>query len=134
MANSITILPITSYLESRPQPVTGSSFQGDGFYSRNNPVRTIQWKLYNFVGDLGIQGSLSANPSEDDWFLIPLGRPGEFTIDTTGKVSTSNLPVVSYTTPTSGVIGLNFSGNFVWIRAYINNWTAGNVDSIIISN
>lgn len=134
MANSITILPITSYLESRPQPVTGSQFQGDGFFSRNNPTRTVQWKLYNFVGDIGLQGSLSSNPTESDWFLINLGKPNEFTIDTTGRVSSLILPTVGYSEATSGVFGFNFSGNFVWLRAYINNWTAGNVDSVIISS
>lgn len=134
MANSITILPITSYLSTRPQPVTGSKFQGDGFYSRSNAIRTVQWKLNEFVGDIGLQGTLAANPTENDWFLVTLGKAGDFTIDTTGKVSNLTLPTVSYSSATTGVFGFNFSGNFVWIRAYINNWTAGNVDSVIISS
>lgn len=133
MANSITILPITSYLESRPQPVTGDNFKGDTFYGHSGNVRTVQWKLHNFVGEVGLQASLSANPTEDDWFLVKLGNPGEMLLDTTGKVSSINLSVVSYNTATSGVFGFNFTGNFMWIRAYIDNWSAGNVDSIIIS-
>jgi hypothetical protein len=133
MANSITILPITSYLESRPQPVTGDNFKGDTFYGHSGSVRTVQWKIYEFVGTIGLQASLSLNPTESDWFLIKLGNPGEMSLDTTGKLATASASTVSYSTATSGVFGFNFTGNFLWIRAYINNWSAGNVDSIIIS-
>lgn len=133
MANSITILPITSYLSSRPQPVTGDNFKGDTFYGHSGNVRTVQWKLYNFVGDIGLQASLSATPTDSDWFLIKLGQSGEMSIDTTGKLSSAALSLVSYDTATTGVFGFNFTGNFMWIRSYINNWSAGNVDSIIIS-
>jgi len=62
-----------------------------------------------------------------------LGKNGEMTMDTTGKISSASLSAVSYETATSGVFGFNFTGNFMWIRAYVNNWSAGNVDSIIIS-
>lgn len=134
MANSITILPITAYLSSKPQPVTGDKFKGDTFYGHSSSVRTVQWKLYEFVGDIGLQASLSLTPSADDWFIVKLGKNGEMTIDTTGKVSTASLSVVSYDSATTGVFGFNFTGNFMWIRAYINNWSAGNIDSIIISN
>jgi len=133
MANSINILPITSYLESRPQPVFGNSFKGDTFYGHSGNVRTVQWKIYEFVGDVGLQASLNEFPTENDWFIIKLSRNGEMTLDTTGKITTTVYSEVSYDTATSGVFGFNFTGNFTWIRAYINNWTAGNVDSITIS-
>lgn len=133
MANSITILPITAYLNTRPQPVLGESFKGDTYYGHSGNIRTIQWKLYNFVGEIGLQGSLSNIPSTD-WVFVNLGKGDEMYVDTTGKISTVSISKVIYTTPTTGVFGFNFTGNFVWLRSYVNNWTAGNIDSVIISN
>lgn len=133
MASSNIILPITAYSINTPQPVTGDKFKGDGFYGQADGSHTVQWNLYNFVGTIGIQASLEILPSETDWFLVPLGS-SEYVIDTTGKVSKSTKNKFEYTASTSGVFGYNFIGNYVWIRAYITNWTAGTVNSINLSH
>ncbi len=133
MANSNIILPVTAYSSNTTQPVTGDKFKGGGFYSQSNGLHTVQWNLYNFIGTIGIQATLEIDPSERDWFLVTLGNDVVFT-DTTGKVSTYTSSKFEYTTSTNGVYGSNFSGNYVWIRAYITDWTAGNVNSIILSH
>ena len=132
MANSNIILPVTAYSINTIQPVTGDKFKGGGFYSQSNGLHTVQWNLYNFIGTIGIQATLEIDPSERDWFLVTLGNEVAF-MDTTGRVATYTASTFEYTSSTNGVYVSNFSGNYVWIRAYITNWTAGNVNSIILS-
>ena len=132
MANSNIILPVTAYSSNTIQPVTGDKFKGGGFYSQANVLHTVQWNLYQFVGTIGIQATLEINPSDRDWFLVTLGND-TMDIDTTGKVSKYTSNKFEYTTSTDGVYGSNFIGNYVWIRAYINNWTDGNVNSVALS-
>lgn len=138
MASSNIILPLTSYSINTPQPVTGAKFKGAGFYGQATGYHTLQWSLYNFVGTIRIQATLEINPTEDDWFFVTLGNgiievDTSTTIDTTGKVSKYTSNKFEYTTSTNGVYGSNSIGNYVWVRAYITNWTAGNVNSITLS-
>jgi hypothetical protein len=112
----------------------GEKFKGDGFYNRADGFHTVQWSITNFQGIISIQGSLSVNPQETDWFKVQLGSNNEYTIDTTGKVSTLTLNSIEYTQSTTGSFSYNFVGNFVWVRARIENWTAGTVNSIMLSH
>lgn len=112
----------------------GEKFKGDGYYGRSDGIHTVQWALSNFIGNIGIQGSLAVDPQETDWFTVGLGGSSEFTVDTTGKISTILLNALAYTTPTSGAFSYNFTGNYVWVRVRINDWTAGAVNSVIMSH
>ena len=122
--------PDGSTLETR----AGEKFPGDGFYNRADGFHTVQWTITNFVGTISIQGSLAVDPQEDDWFKIRLGNNNDFTIDTTGKVSTLILNSIEYTDSTTGSFSYNFVGNYVWVRARIEDWSAGTVNSIILSH
>ena len=137
MASSNIILPITAYSINIVQPLTGDKFKGGGFYGQANGSHNVQWNLYNFVGSIGIQASLEILPTETDWFFVSLGSTsglGEYSIDTTGHVTKSKTTKFQYTESTSGVFGYNFIGNYVWVRAYITDWTAGTVNSINLSH
>lgn len=137
MASSNIILPITAYSSNIVQPLTGDKFKGGGFYGQANGSHTVQWNLYNFVGSIGIQASLEILPTETDWFFVNLVSPtgtSEYSIDTTGRVLASTTNKFEYPTSTSGVFGYTFIGNYVWIRAYITDWTAGTVNSINLSH
>jgi hypothetical protein len=109
-------------------------FRGDGFYNRADGLHSIQWNLTNFVGTVSVQATLAVSPSENDWFTVQLGQSNEFSVDTTGKVSTFYLNSVTYTNSTTGSFSYNFVGNYVWIRVKIENWTAGVINSILLSH
>lgn len=132
MASSNIILPLISYSINTPQPFTGDKFKGAGFYGKSSGLHTLQWNLYDFVGTMRIQATLELNPNENDWFFVNLGNDILVT-DTTGKVSKYNSNKFEYTESTNGIYGSNFVGNYVWVRAYITDWTAGNVNSINLS-
>ena len=80
--------------------------KGDGYYSQPDGVHTVTYRMVNlgdstddFTGTCKMQGSLATTPTEEDWF------------DITGTTVTSD-----QSTTTSSV---NFTGNFVWVRAKI---------------
>lgn len=114
--------------------ITGDRIPGDGYYNRSDGLHTVQWSIADFVGQIAIEASLSKNPTESDWFVIPLGSFSEYIVDTTGKVSTTSIRSISYTEPTTGSFVYNFVGNYVWIRAHVSNWTAGSITKILMSH
>lgn len=133
MASSNIILPITAYSINTTQPVIGERFKGDGFYSQADGYHTVQWNLYQFVGTVRLQASLEAVPTDSDWFFVPISTT-VLSIDTTGQATNTPVNKFEYTESTTGVFGYNFTGNYVWVRAYITDWTAGTVNSINLSH
>jgi len=133
MANSITILSNQAHVgDSTVQTHTGDKFKGDGYYGRSDGLHTIQINLSGFLGDVQLQGTLAVDPTADDWFTIRLGS-GQ-TIDTTGKIFNAITSKLEYTANETSSKTYNFTGNYVWIRAKISNWTDGTVNSIQLNH
>lgn len=116
------------------ESVVGEKFKGDGYYGRSDGIHTVQWNLSNFTGSIKMQGSLAIDPQQDDWVNLQVGNFNEFTIDTTGKVSTLTISSIEYTEPTTGSFIYNFVGNYVWVRVVIDNWTTGTINSVLMSH
>ena len=124
------ILSATTYDDE--STVTGDRFKGDGYYGSNDGLHTVAWKITNFVGTIKIQGSLASTPGSSDWFDIDLVVG--YSIDTTGKLVQSNVSSVVYSSATTANAVYNFTGNYVWVRAVIENFSAGTVNSIHMNN
>jgi hypothetical protein len=120
MSSSPTIvLSAISHGQVYP-PYDGSSatwssdkFKGNGYYGYTDGLHTVSYKTSGFVGVLQFQATLSTSPTENDWFIIP------------------NTSVGDGVTPTNGTFYFNFNGNFVWCRAYVTNFSAGNIDRVL---
>ena len=97
--------------DSTSETVTGSNFKGDGYYGRSDGVHTVQYDYAGFTGTITIQATLATTPTSSDWFDV----------DT---VTASNLTEVKY---------VNFTGNFVFIRAKIV-YTDGTINSIRLNH
>ena len=133
MANSITILSNQAHVgDSTTQTVTSEKYKGDGYYGRSDGLHTVQVNLTGFLGDVQLQGTLAVNPTEADWFNVRLGS-GQ-TIDTTGKFVSASTSKLEYTTTETSSKTYNFTGNYVWIRTMISNWTDGTVNSIQLNH
>jgi hypothetical protein len=120
-ANSETILSLQSHPgDSSAQTVTGDKYKGDGYYSRADGLHTIQYNLSGdgksntFRGRIVIQASLATTPDTGDWFDV----------SATDQTYTGS----------SGSFIYNFTGNYVWVRAYVENWTDGNIASIKLNH
>ena len=134
MANSETILSANTHPgDSANTVITGDKFKGDGYYGRSDGLHTVQVDLAGFIGKVAMQGTLATNPVEADWFTLVLDS-GKQSVDTTGLVTTQSITSVEYTSVTTNTKTYNFTGNYVWVRAYVSNWTAGTVNSIRLNH
>ena len=133
MAQSETIISNQAHEgDSTVQSITGDKFKGDGYYGRSDGLHTIQINLSGFLGDIEMQGTLAVDPTADDWFTVTLGS-GQ-TIDTTGKIVSATTSKLEYTDNETSSKAYNLTGNYVWIRIYVSNWTDGTVNSIQLNH
>lgn len=80
--------------------------KGDGYYGSSDGLHTVTYTVApNFSGTLLVQATLATAPVEIDWFDI-----------TNSSVVYDRTTNIVATTTTNYV---NFSGNFVWVRAKV---------------
>ena len=90
-------------------------FKGDGYFSQADGLHTVAYHVNTTcTGAIKMQGSLATTPTEDDYFDI------DNTTFTTDQSTTIN--------------SVNFTGNFVWVRAKCTSNTAGSVTKILYNN
>jgi len=90
-------------------------FKGDGYYSQADGIHTVAYHVNETcTGSVKMQGTLATTPTEDDYFDI---ANTTFTTDQSTTVS----PV-------------NFTGNFVFVRAKFSSQTAGSLTKILYNN
>ena len=111
-----TTLPLLSQLSYNDGSVVGSAFTGQrqqaaSFYLGNKDLQTVTWSLTGVSATIQIQATLAENPGNNDWFTVY-------------NLVVSNSSQMSFT---------NVQGNFVYIRARIQNFTAGVIQNIKVS-
>jgi len=105
--------------DSTSETVTGEKYKGDGYYGRSDGLHTIQINVDGFIGNIIIQGTLAVDPASSDWFSI---------------TATEHISLNDSSSNADGSFIYNFTGNYVWVRAYISSWTDGTVQSITLNH
>lgn len=105
--------------DSAVSTVTGDKYKGDGYYGRSDGLHTVQYTVDGFIGTINVQATLALEPTADDWFTV------------TSTTHTSPSTSSSYGT---GSFLYNFTGNYVYVRAYVSNWTDGVVTKIQLNH
>jgi len=82
----------------------GTKAQGAGYHKISNPLHTATYHVEDFIGTIKIQATLALYPKDNEWFDV-IGTEIGLGDDS------------SIWTVTNSV---NFTGNFVWIRAAYN--------------
>ena len=90
--------------------------KGDGFYGFSDGVPTVQTRVTALVGTVKIQGTLVKDPASTDWVDIAS------VVTSDGSTAITN----SYFN--------NFTGNFVWIRIAVSDFTAGSINNIYMAH
>jgi hypothetical protein len=105
---------------STTESLVGERFKGDGYYGRSDGIHTVQYIYAQFEGTISIQGTLAVNPQEEDWFTI--------------QETVSEIELESPPTSQSQSSIKNFTGNYVWVRVAVSNWTTGTINAVLLSH
>lgn len=99
--------------------VTTDKVEGDGYYGYSDGIHTFAVSYNAFKGRLYVQGSLSLEPTETDWFNLQV--PGGRTPEQGGY---KNFPVTG-TEGFTGVEAYTIEGNFTYLRVVIDRSALG---------
>ena len=127
MADTIQILTTSTF--SNSATLQSDKVKGDAYFGTTDGLHTIAVDLNGFIGTIKIQGSLETTPTATDWFDIDLNE-GKFSVDTTGLIADVVENNLTYTVAQTSMKSYNSTGNFVWLRADVSNWTDGTINRI----
>lgn len=106
------LLPQTAHPPgSDPVELIGDRKEAAAYLLANRDLQTITWHFSGtFQGECKIQASLETDPDAGDWFDV-------YSINTGSELDGYH----------------NLNGNFVWIRAFVYDWTQGTIQLITAS-
>jgi hypothetical protein len=116
------MLPQTTYLNpgnSAPYTVTGNSQPAAAYYLGNQDLQTVNIKVTNCTGNIVLEASLATNPTSNDWFKVYQLEANANAVANTAPQIASNASV--YT---------NVQGNFVFMRAKVEDFQGGTVQFV----
>jgi hypothetical protein len=124
-STTLILLPQTAYVNpgnGAPYTVTGNSQPAAAYYLGNRDLQTVQYSLTDCTGNIIIEASLASSPTNDDWFKV-------FALEANANAAANSEPLLasnarSYT---------NIEGNFVYIRAKVEDFEGGGVNFIKVS-
>jgi hypothetical protein len=109
-STTLILLPQT-YYSTTGTSVIGEKVPAASYYLGASNLQTLTWNFTAVTANVSIQASLSEDPATSDWFEV-LAIPG------------ATLTENSFD---------NLSGNFVWLRAVVSNFTTGVIQYIKVS-
>lgn len=83
----------------------GAKAKGDGYYGSSDGLHTVVFYLQEFLGRIYMEGSLATDPTDTDWFAIPIGSGTDYK---------------EYIAQTTATEAFNFTNNAVWVRARVD--------------
>lgn len=117
---TLQLLPTTTYgtpsgnYDGSSEDWSGDQQQAADYYGGFGDLQTVAFYLLNFQGLIRIQATLDQFPATDaDWFDVE-------SFDAVASAATTNF-------------SRNITGNFVWIRARVESFSAGTINKLILS-
>jgi hypothetical protein len=117
---TLQLLPTTTYgtpsgnYDGSSEDFAGDRQQAANYYGGFGGLQTVAFYLNQFQGRIRIQATLDSDPLDDvAWFEI-----SDFD---------------SRTQPSTDNFSRNITGNFVWIRARVSDFSAGTISKIMLS-
>ena len=116
---SLSLLPLTVYgtpsgnYDGHSTSFIGNAIPAANYYAGQGTVQTLTYASANLLAVITVQATLNENTPQAAWFDI----------DTYGNASV----------PTTGTQANSVIGNFSYLRARVDNFTAGNITSVTAS-
>ena len=135
--------------------VVGDKIKGDSYFGYTDGIHTVQVTYQNFTGGFGIQGTLSLDPLDEDWFWIRLADASGncnqepyvvFPLDPLAPTG-SRTGTINQGQGDTGTDAFTFIGNFTYLRAILtrdhiqpppaptidNKYYLGQIDRVLLS-
>lgn len=122
---TLIMLPQTSYVNpgnSAPYTVTGNSQPAAAYYLGNRDLQTVNYKLSNVTGNIVIEASLATTPGVNDWFRV-------FHLEANANAVANSAPQLA----SNASAYTNIEGNFVFLRAKVEDFAGGIVQFVKLS-
>jgi hypothetical protein len=124
-ATTLILLPQTAYLNpgnGAPYTVTGNSQPAAAYYLGNQDLQTVTYSLTNCTGNIVIEATLASQPTNTDWFRV-------YELEANANAPTNTAPQIA----SNARAYTNIEGNFVYIRAKIEDFQGGGVNFVKVS-
>ena len=124
-STTLILLPETAYVNpgnGAPYTVTGNSQPAAAYYLGNRDLQTVNYKLSNVTGNIVIEASLATTPASTDWFQV-------FNLEANANASSNTAPQIASNTASY----TNIEGNFVYLRAKVEDFVGGTVEYVKLS-
>jgi hypothetical protein len=103
--------------------VIGNQQPAASYYLGSRDLQTVALSTVNVTGNIFIEASLATSPaSESDWFKV-------YELEANANASNGTPTQLASTT----TLGVNIEGNFVWIRAKVEDFASGIIQYIKVS-
>jgi hypothetical protein len=122
---TLILLPQTTYLNpgnGAPYTVVGNTFPAAAYYLGNKDLQTVNIKLDQVVGNIIIEATLATQPTITDWFNV-------YKLEANNNAPANTEPQLASNSSTY----TNIEGNFVYMRAKIENFDYGIVNYVKLS-
>jgi len=125
VVTTLILLPQTAYVNpgnGAPYTVTGNSRPAAAYYLGNQNLQTVNISLTNVTGNIVIEASLASVPTSNDWFKV-------YELEANANGGGNSEPVVNSNASTY----TNITGNFVYLRAKVEDFDGGVVNFVKLS-
>lgn len=122
---TLILFPQTTYVNpgnGASYTVTGNSQPAAAYYLGNKDLQTVAIKATNLTGNVVIQASLATTPSSDDWFKV-------YELEANANAVSNSAPQIA----SNASVYTNIEGNFVYLRAKIEDLSGGGVQYVKLS-
>ena len=124
-ATTLILFPQTAYVNpgnGAPYTVTGNSQPAAAYYLGNQDLQTVTYGLSNCTGNIVIEATLASTPSNADWFRV-------YELEANANAASNSAPEIA----SNATAYTNIEGNFVDIRAKIEDFQGGVVNFVKVS-
>lgn len=124
-ATTLILLPETAYVNpgnGASYTVTGNSYPAAAYYLGNRDLQTVNYSLSGVTGNIVIEASLASTPGVNDWFKV-------YTLEANAGATSSSEPQIA----SNASAYTNVEGNFVYLRAKVEDFVGGTVQYVKLS-
>lgn len=102
-----------------PYTVTGNSQPAAAYYLGNQDLQTVNISLTNCTGNIVIEASLATDPTNNDWFDV-------YQLEANANATPNSAPQIA----SNARMYTNIEGNFVYLRAKVEDFQGGVVNYV----